>query len=463
MRMSRKYSEAAVLGAIASDPSCASKLWRLARSIQWQGGDPDGRGNAHQVIADAISECVSRGEEPDVLNVGHELYAAGKPWAIAEFGILGSKAPPIEQSEGHLRLLLELERRQEVSSLLHRAEIDLKAGGATPEDIVSRLRSFEPDGRFGEKQSLVMTSKEVCEDLLEELQACWDGTKESPFVNSFFPGINKLIGGYITKHWTVVAARQKRGKSVYAEQEAYFQSFRGKPVVFCPLEMHAKRHMHRIAIRVSECGLSSAELFERPDKLKPDSEITKRVEQLSKFTGAVYELQEFPLYWADCRGDRSVESVIASLTEAYEECVEKEGVPPSLIVVDYFQQIETLSKFAREDLGYADSLKALSRWISQRDSAGVLIAQLNRAVEKEDRLPRASDLRECGQLEQEAAAIVFIHRPKRDDKGEGIEECQLVVSDARFGTTGVADVWWRGAHQRFETPDKTERKDWPVW
>jgi replicative DNA helicase len=61
----------------------------------------------------------------------------------------------------------------------------------------------------------------------------------------------------------------------------------------------------------------------------------------------------------------------------------------------------------------------------------LVLSQLSREVEKENRQPRDSDLRECGNLEQDADIIIFTHCKK----GKGIEEDnhEMILSKQRGG------------------------------
>ena len=63
----------------------------------------------------------------------------------------------------------------------------------------------------------------------------------------------------------------------------------------------------------------------------------------------------------------------------------------------------------------------------------VCIAQLNRNSEKENRMPRKSDLRESGQIEQDAHVIIALHRPSEQEKSSqpGLMSVQILKN--RFG------------------------------
>ena len=65
-----------------------------------------------------------------------------------------------------------------------------------------------------------------------------------------------------------------------------------------------------------------------------------------------------------------------------------------------------------------------------------------------DRLARAikqpvlSDLRESGQLEENAYAVMFIHRPAYYDTTADETAAQVIIAKNRDGQTGAVDIYW---------------------
>ena len=84
---------------------------------------------------------------------------------------------------------------------------------------------------------------------------------------------------------------------------------------------------------------------------------------------------------------------------------------------------------------------------------GTLLAQLNREVEKRPNMrPILADLRECGDIEQDADVIVFVHRPfhVKPDLGEEWKPyAELIVGKNRSGTCGHIDAHFAGSTMRF--------------
>lgn len=81
----------------------------------------------------------------------------------------------------------------------------------------------------------------------------------------------------------------------------------------------------------------------------------------------------------------------------------------------------------------------------------VVLSQLNRASTDE---PTLKDLRDSGELEQNADAVIFLHRPSYYTTG-GASKCgivKVIVAKQRDGETGVVNQYWNAPYQRFSDP-----------
>ena len=76
----------------------------------------------------------------------------------------------------------------------------------------------------------------------------------------------------------------------------------------------------------------------------------------------------------------------------------------------------------------------------------IILSQLNRSVEsRENKIPRLSDLRESGAIEQDADSVMFLYRPSyygiESEDGKDIENlCDIIVAKNRHGMDGVAHL-----------------------
>ena len=99
------------------------------------------------------------------------------------------------------------------------------------------------------------------------------------------------------------------------------------------------------------------------------------------------------------------------------------------------------------------SLKALAR---ELNIPVLALSQLSRAVEHRSySIPKLSDLRESGSIEQDADVVMFLYREEKAPPEIGIKtEGQLIVAKNRNGPTGHIDVFFREKSASYEAVSK---------
>lgn len=123
-----------------------------------------------------------------------------------------------------------------------------------------------------------------------------------------------------------------------------------------------------------------------------------------------------------------------------------------LIVIDYLQLMTPGKKMENETLSIGYISAQLKRLAKDFDCPVMALSQLNRGLEsRPDRRPRNADLRQSGNIEQDADLIMFIYRDevyneKTDVPGTG----EIIIGKAREGEIGIVPVAWQGIHQRFD-------------
>jgi replicative DNA helicase len=125
-----------------------------------------------------------------------------------------------------------------------------------------------------------------------------------------------------------------------------------------------------------------------------------------------------------------------------------------MIVVDYLQlmttRMENRGNREQEISMISRSLKGLAKELKV---PVVVLSQLTRAPEREDRKPQLSDLRESGAIEQDADVVLFINRPnfyKTDLPEEDRAKAELIIAKQRNGPTGSLNFVFLARHTRFE-------------
>jgi replicative DNA helicase len=129
-----------------------------------------------------------------------------------------------------------------------------------------------------------------------------------------------------------------------------------------------------------------------------------------------------------------------------------------LVVVDYLQLMVASGRAENRQQEISTISRGIKAIARELDVPVVCLSQLNRASESEQRLPRASDLRESGSIEQDADVVMLLHREavmRRGDQAwmdanpDKINEALLIVAKQRNGPCDVVKLVFLSAQTRF--------------
>lgn len=421
---SDQATEVALLGAALSSPAAlddALSEGLLAEHFHWPAG-------AHAF--EAMCALSGRGEPVDPLTVAAELRARGLQHLSAEhlssWASRGAVSANVAPYARRLRLLA----RQRALVGVGRELVEL---GTTPTpDIEAALDKAErlvleatSDGRGDSASALAV---EAVDDLLGQIRARQDGAAPLPVSTGSADLDRQLLGGFRPGQLVVVGARPSTGKTAFVLGMATAAARRDVPTLFFSLEMSraevAQRFLAMEGVTTDQqaAGLST--------------------EQWERAKAARERLRAWPLRIDD---DGSA-TTLAVLSRA-RRMLSREGL--GLVVVDYLQLLAHRETENRQTQ-VAEISRELKRVARELAVPVVAVSQLSRNLEaREDKVPRMSDLRESGQLEQDADAVVFLHRPAMysDEAEPGLTH--VIVAKHRNGPTGTVPLTWIPHRMRF--------------
>ncbi len=251
---------------------------------------------------------------------------------------------------------------------------------------------------------------------------------------SGFKDLDEITGGFQPGNLIIIAARPAMGKSALvcniAENAALDY---GKPVALFSLEM-------------SEAELAQRFLASQA-KLPGDELRRGRVEESRwpKILEASDRLSHAPL-WVDDSSDIGLLDIRAKARRLHSQ-----GDGVGLIVVDYLQLMRTDSRYESRVTAIGEISRGLKVLARELGVPVVAISQLSRAVEaRTPKRPQLSDLRESGNLEQDADLVMFIYRDDYYEKdSERPGEADLIIAKHRNGATGDVVLTFRREFPRF--------------
>jgi hypothetical protein len=127
-----------------------------------------------------------------------------------------------------------------------------------------------------------------------------------------------------------------------------------------------------------------------------------------------------------------------------------------LVIVGYLQLL-THRETENRQTQVAEISRELKRLARELRVPVVAVSQLSRNLEaREDKVPRLADLRESGQLEQDADAVLFLHRPVVYDDEADPGVAHVIVAKHRNGPTGLVPLTWLPLRMR--SADRSRRE-----
>ncbi len=239
-----------------------------------------------------------------------------------------------------------------------------------------------------------------------------------------FYELNRITSGIYPAELIVIGSRPSVGKTQLMLDIAEEVANQGKTVLFCSVEMSMNAVLERRVSR--EMGISVLELRARG--------LTQ--EQRDKLVNMAGENSERNIYYMH-NG--------ASSSDIFNEAMKlKENIGLDIIFIDYLQFLKDCWQTDRENqnVRVGKASKTLKTIANELNIPVIVASQLNRSLEhrgQEDRHPTLADLRDSGNIEQDADVVFLLDREVVTE-GDVIDDTTLLVKMAKNRQMGTAPV-----------------------
>jgi replicative DNA helicase len=250
----------------------------------------------------------------------------------------------------------------------------------------------------------------------------------NPGVRGTSTGIKKvdtLTGGYDGGDLWYIGARPGMGKSALISCSALSGAKVGVPSLIFSKEMTRQPLMERFLSMETHLPLFDIRMGILK---KPEVEVLRE---------AATKLSSYPLYI-----DLNFTSSMTQIESTIRKYVSLYGV--KTVYVDYIQLLSERDADQTQELGrISRKMKLLA---NQLDITAVVLSQLNRDLEHRDnKRPVSADLRQCGNLEEDADYIIGLYRDEiynKDTKDKG--KMEFIILKQRNGPTGTLKLGFDG-------------------
>ena len=249
-----------------------------------------------------------------------------------------------------------------------------------------------------------------------------------------FSKLDEITGGLEGGDVIVIGARPGVGKSAFTSQIILEMAKAGKRIGFYNLEMSEKQVYERLLSNQSGIRLNR---IRRAIQFLGDEK--ERFESANQMLGKM---------------DILISSGTKSVSEIRNECRHQEL---DCIIIDYLQLVRADTRYQSRASEVGAISKAIKALAMELNVPIIALSQLNRTSEmRETKEPTMGELREAGDIEQDASIIILLWNLDNEDKTRK----GLKVDKNRQGELGKIVYRFDGNEMRFqETEEELKSKD----
>jgi replicative DNA helicase len=432
-------AEQAVLGAILQ-----SDRTHYAYIIEEGLREEDFYRERHRTIFASILALFSASEPIDVLTVSEHLRARGKldeAGGQAEIDALTAAAPSVGALRHYGHIVKERALLRRLLSATYEIQAAVHGHEGEPRDLIERAERTVLEVAHDDRQKDFRKVGDVLHLEIGKWQKLSAEGQTLTGTASGFADLDAITGGFQPGNLIVIAARPSMGKSALvtniAENVALSKD-RPRPVALFSLEMSEAELAQRFI--ASQASIKGDDL--RKGRLKDESKWKRVLRVASDYDAA-------PLF-VDDSSDIGILDVRAKARRLHQQSPDGLG----LVIVDYLQLMRADARIESRVQQVGDMSRGLKILARELEVPVIALSQLSRAVESRsatDKRPMLSDLRESGQIEQDADLVIFIYRDDYyfPETTETPGEAELIIAKHRNGALGSVHLTFQNEYPRF--------------
>tara|TARA_R110000851_G_scaffold117849_1_gene244852 strand:- start:2430 stop:3731 length:1302 start_codon:yes stop_codon:yes gene_type:complete len=381
--------------------------------------------SVHRIaIFEWIDNQYQNGDKFDMLKCMTELGNLKVKGVDYELGLCMTHGDAYTQNIGTIiEYLTNVFKKKNIKRLCEEVlmNIDDKEVEATISKIETIMTSINSESKEG-----IVEMTDRLRDVIKmiEKNAASEGLSGIP---SGFANIDKFTGGWQPQDLIIIGGASSMGKTSFSLSLAYNASAMNYPTVIFSYEMSVNQLMARLVSAESEVD----------NKYILKGTLTS--EEWSSIHSSTGVIERTDLYIDECAN-----TSLRYLLNRIRQYVVTKKV--KLVMVDYLQLVSCPSKGSSREQEIAKIARALKNIAKELDITILALSQLSRGVERnEASRPMLSNLRESGEIEQAADAVILVYRPEyygftEDQEGNNTEGLAEIIF-AKGRNIGVGSKW----------------------
>ena len=431
-------AEQSVLGALMLDKDAVIKVANLIRIGDFYRDD-------HNLVYEAMIELYEKREPIDVLSLSNRLEEKNQLDKVGGSSYLTTLVNSVPSSSNIVHYAKVVQKKSTLRKLILAASEIVELGYKESEDVekildIAEQRLFAVSQKYI-KQDFVPI-KSILEAAFNRIDELHKGDHKLRGIPTGFPDMDNILAGFQKSDLVILAARPSIGKTTLALDFARQIATKEKiPVGIFSLEMSSDQLIDRML--AAESGVDLWRL--RTGRLKTG----EGDDDFQRIGEAMGVLSEAPVYIDDAGSANVMEMRTMARRLQSEHDV-------GLIIVDYLQLMEGRSGGDNRVNEISEISRALKQLARELNIPIVALSQLSRAVEsRSPQIPKLSDLRESGSIEQDADVVMFLYREDRekpDTPNKNIVEVH--IAKHRNGPVGKLSLYFNENSTTFKSLER---------
>lgn len=383
----------------------------------------------HQYVFTAMGELHQAHKPIEEEFIRTEIVASGKFDEVAMLDLLS--AYPISNYAAYLETIIEHSRKRSLATMATGIKKHLIEDNTPADEVISYV-SKTVDAIDDDATQTEQNIGTIIDEYLGDMDKAQSG--EDNWIRTGIAQLDNLIDGFQGGDLVVIGARPSMGKTSLATTFTvnFLDSKHG--VLFDSLEMPTKKIMNRLVATKSGEKLSDL----KRGLTKDPSLFHSTLSGFRKSGLILHGEKNIPFSKIRLKARR----------------VLRKNPNVRFWIIDHIGKMKFKDpRFLRIEIGEVTTeLKAIAE---EFGITVILLTQLNREVtNRKNNRPSLSDIRESGDIEQDADIVILPHRDSyyqrgKDEREAAVTDVELIVPKSRDGATGVAKCSFDGERTRF--------------
>ena len=424
-------SEQCIIGSILLEGDTINNVMDIVAS-------EDFYSSSHKVIFDSMKELNEERTPIDIVTVSEKLKSKGYLEDVGGVNYLTSTTTMVPTTS-NVKTYAEIVKQKSVLRNLIKVSNDIIDLGYSQDEDIDEILNQAEKKIFDISQDRVTSDfksiDSVLTDVYSLIEEVYSSGSEITGLNTGFSDLNKKLGGLQKSDLILVAARPGMGKTAFALNLVANTAIKSKAsVAVFSLEMSKEQLVQRLISAQSNVPLGNITKGRIAD------------DEWKKIMDAMKVLSSSRIYIDDTPGIK-----VSEIRSKCRKLKMEKGL--DMVMIDYLQLMEADGKNESRQQEVSKISRSLKILAKEMNCPVIALSQLSRNTESgKDHMPKLSDLRDSGAIEQDADIVMFIYRDEyyngMDTEKKNIADIKIAKN--RHGETCDIELVWIGEIQKFK-------------